>query len=359
MTKLTDKALQQRDSERLPQEALQAYLLEQGVIDSPILDIGQYPGGASNLTYRISTANQKMILRRPPFGHKAKSAHDMQREVRVLTALSPHLDVCPTPLHYSNDEALLGSEFYLMQRIEGVIIRREMPKGLAVTEPLCEKLCQTFVEQLVQLHTLDPASVGLEDFGKPQGYVQRQVQGWLHRMSQVVTDETLDFTALKEWLEAHQPEEQGIASIIHNDYKFDNVIWCEQSMLDGEAKMIGILDWEMATLGDPLMDVGNTLAYWIQADDSGAMLKTGMMPTHLPGMMLREQVASSYLSARGWPIQSLDYYRTFGLFRLAVIVQQIYFRFVRGESDNKKFASFGQLANLLINEATKAAGLKR
>ncbi len=357
MTELLDQAIEQRSSERLDQEVLQSYLMEQGVIQSPITSIQQFSGGASNLTYRVQTAEHDTILRRPPFGHKAKTAHDMKREVTVLTALSPHLDVCPKPLHYCDDESVMGSRFYLMERIEGVIIRHDMPKALLERPDMYALMCREFAGRLVQLHTLNPQKVGLAQFGKPEGYVSRQVNGWVGRMQAAKTANTLDDEPLTKWLVEQMPDDHAESAIIHNDYKFDNVIWDEQSLIDNAPKMIGVLDWEMTTLGDPLMDIGATLAYWVEAGDPPALIASGMMPTHMPGMLTREEFAQVYLNARGWPSQDLSYYRIFGLFRLAVIVQQIYYRYDLGQTDNPRFASFGDLANLLIHSASSTARL--
>ncbi|MFK8032448.1 MAG: phosphotransferase family protein [Gammaproteobacteria bacterium] len=355
MTDLLDQAKEQRSSERLDQNVLQTYLQEQNVIDSPITSILQFSGGASNLTYRVQTQNQDLILRRPPFGHKAKTAHDMKREVTVLNALSPRLDVCPKALHYCDDEAIMGSEFYLMERIQGVIIRRDMPQQLTAQSGLYADMCTEFATRLVELHSLDPAEVGLQEFGKPEGYVSRQVLGWTKRMQNAKTSNTLSFDALAAWLVEQMPKDHPHSAIIHNDYKFDNVIWDEQSLVDNKPKMIGVLDWEMTTLGDPLMDLGSTLAYWVEASDPPPLIATGMMPTHLAGMLTRSEFSNAYLAARGWASQDLSYYRIFGLFRLAVIVQQIYYRFDLGQTDNPRFASFGDLANLLIHTAARAA----
>ena len=174
-------------------------------------------------------------------------------------------------------------------------------------------------------------------------------------MQAAATANTLSFDGLTDWFVKHMPDDHAQSAIIHNDYKFDNVIWDEQSLLDNTPKLIGVLDWEMTTLGDPLMDLGSTLAYWVEASDPPALIATGMMPTHLDGMLTRQEFSDFYLKARGWQSQELSYYRTFGLFRLAVIVQQIYYRYDLGQTDNPRFAAFGELANLLIHTATKAA----
>lgn len=352
MTELLDRAREQRESERLDEDALQAYLMEEGVITTPITRIQQFSGGASNLTYRVRTDREDLILRRPPFGHKAKSAHDMKREVTVLSALSPHFDVCPEPVHYCDDEAVMGTEFYLMERIEGVIIRRDMPAELMNKPGLFERMCDEFARTLVELHTLDADAVGLGNFGKPSGYVARQVTGWTQRMEAAATANTLPFDRLTNWLDRHMPDDHSHPAIIHNDYKFDNVIWDQQSLLDNAPRIIGVLDWEMTTLGDPFMDLGSTLAYWVEAGDPAPLIAAGMMPTHLEGMLTRREFSDRYLQARGWPAQDLSYYRIFGLFRLAVIVQQIYYRYDLGQTDNPRFAPFGELANLLLYTAS-------
>lgn len=319
------------------------------------VEIAQFPGGASNLTYLVRSAAGEWVLRRPPFGTKARSAHDMGREYRILSRIHSAFPYAPRPLLFCADRDLLGEEFYLMERLKGLILRRDLPAGMALSPAQADALCRNLVDVHAELHAIDPEAAGLGELGRPEGYVARQVAGWSERYRAARTDDVPDNEALMSWLEANRPPEAPRAAIIHNDYKFDNVVLGETA--DG-WRITGVLDWEMATLGDPLMDLGASLAYWVQADDPEPLRQIRMLPTHLPGMMRRAEIVAYYCARAGLAPVHFDFYYVYGLFRLAVIVQQIYFRFVLGQTKNPRFAPFGQFCTVLSRSAEAVAAGK-
>ncbi len=347
MSQLPDQTMRVRDEDALDQDSLVQYLSE--ALGSRFADgdlsIRQFAGGASNLTYLLSTPQGDLILRRPPSGTKAASAHDMGREFRVLSALRPHFPYCPQALSYCETPEVLGTPFYLMSRINGLIPRRNMPVALDAAQH--SRLCEALIDRHVQLHQVDCTPEELAALGKPAGYVSRQVSGWNERYQAAMTDEAAVAGDLMQWLVDQQPPDQANGCLIHNDYKFDNVVLDP----DEPTRIIGVLDWEMATLGDPLMDLGCSLAYWIEADDPPPLQAIRQLPTQLPGMMTRQQVIDRYASSCQINPDNLGFYQVFGQFRLAVIVQQIYYRFANGQTSNPKFSQFGQIAQVLINHA--------
>ncbi|GAC1629812.1 MAG: phosphotransferase family protein [Nevskia sp.] len=310
------------------------------------IELKQFPGGASNLTYWLRIGEREMILRRPPSGTKARGAHDMGREFRVMQRLNPHFP-CPKPLAYCEDEGLIGSTFYVMEKFKGVILRRDLPKSLSYTPAQARQLCLNLIDTQIRLHNLDYEAAGLADLGKPAGYVGRQVSGWCERFEKAWTDDVPKCEAIMAWLKARQPADSPKAAIIHNDYRFDNVVLSP----DDGMSVIGVLDWEMATLGDPLLDLGSSLAYWVQGDDPNAMQAVRMQPSNIPGMLTREEIVRRYAEKTGREIANADWYYVFGLFRLGVIAQQIYYRYKLGQSKNPKFAAFGLFVGVLANVA--------
>ncbi len=316
------------------------------------LSIERLQGGASNLTYLLRAGDSELILRTPPHGTKAKSAHDMGREHRVLSHLYPVFPYCPKPLHYCADAGIIGAPFFVMEKLEGVILRRDLPEGMPLGPRDARALCENLLDVHVELHRVDYAAAGLHGYGKPDGYGERQVSGWCRRYVAARTEDVPDNAELMDWLTANLPESQGPASVIHNDYKFDNVVLTQRP--EG-WRITGVLDWEMATIGDPMMDLGCSLAYWVQADDPAPMQSVRMMPTHLPGMMTRKEIIDYYCAHTALAPESFDFYYVFGLFRLAVIAQQIYFRFARGESSDQRFAGFGRMGGVLSERAWDVA----
>jgi aminoglycoside phosphotransferase (APT) family kinase protein len=300
------------------------------------LTVQQFPSGYSNLTYLIAVGDTELVLRRPPFGTKAKSAHDMGREYRMLKALKPVYPYCPNPMLYSEDDAVMGCPFYVMERLKGIILRKDLPAGMSLAPQDARTLCENLIKVQLELHSLDYQALGLADYGKPEGYVRRQVEGWSMRYRNARTPDAPDCETVMAWLAEKMPPESSKPGIIHNDYKFDNVVLDAANPL----KIVGVLDWEMATIGDPLMDLGSSLAYWVEAGDPPNAHLFRMQPTNIPGALSREEVVALYAERSSLPIPNFDFYYGFGLFRLAVIAQQIYYRFYHGQTKDERFKLF-------------------
>lgn len=350
MTHALDQATAVRGENTFAVETILPFLREH-IPDLPTgeVTLQQFSGGASNLTYQLTVGTRALILRRPPSGTKAKTAHDMGREVRVLTALNPHFP-CPKPLAYCQDESLIGSPFYVMEKISGVILRRDIPKDASYDPAHARQLCLNLIDTQIKLHQLDYRDIGLENLGKPEGYVARQITGWCERFIAAHTDDVPRCEPVMAWLKAQQPKDSPKASLIHNDYRFDNVVLSPKDA----ATIIGVLDWEMATIGDPLMDLGSSLAYWVQSDDPKIVQGIRMQPSNLPGMLSRSEILDYYQEKTGIEVACPQYYYVFGLFRLAVIAQQIYKRFKLGQTSNPRYQAFGVFVTIL-NQAAEAA----
>ena len=331
-----------RPGEELDAEAVGEYLrgVIPGLTGSP--GVRQYRGGASNLTYEVSFGSDAFVLRRPPFGTKAKSAHDMGREFRIQKLLGSAFPYVPETIVYCSDESVIGSEFYVMKRLNGIILRADFPKDLELDRGRITLLCRHIIDCLIELHQVDTMGAGLGEIGKGEGYVRRQIDGWSRRFRDARTDNVPDFEEVMAWLDANVRDDAATC-VIHNDFRFDNIV------LDpgDPTKVIGILDWEMATVGDPLMDLGNSLAYWIESTDEPLLKMMRRQPTHLPGMMTRNDVIAYYSEQMGFGEVDFGFYRIYGLFRLAVIIQQIYYRFHHGQTSNPEFAGFYRMVSFL------------
>jgi aminoglycoside phosphotransferase (APT) family kinase protein len=348
-----DETREVRPGEELDLDKLRTFLREKlkltGVeLDLDRLTLRQFPGGYSNLTYLLRCGDRELVLRRPPFGSKVKSAHDMGREVHVLSKLSPVYPRAPRVLAYEATGDVLGAPFYLMERRRGVILRKQLPPQLAADPATLRRLCELLVDALVDLHAVDFAAAGLGELGKPAGYVERQVIGWTERYRGSQTDDIPAITEVAAWLAAHRPPD-GAPALIHNDFKFDNVVF-DPAL----GAITGVLDWEMATLGDPLMDLGTSLSYWAQASDPPLYHQLPFGPTATPGMMTREEVARRYLERSGRRTDALVFYYAFGLLKTAVIAQQIYYRFAKGLTKDARFATMIFAVRLLAEQARTA-----
>jgi len=341
-----DAPKQIRPGEELDAGKLAAFLEAQ--FGPGAVSVEQFPGGHSNLTYLVRHGDHEYVLRRPPFGSKVKSAHDMGREFTVLTRLAPVYDRAPRPFAYEATGEVLGAPFYLMERRRGVILRKVLPDGLAGDHAKIRRICEQLVDALVELHAVDYAAAGLGEFGKPVGYIERQVTGWTKRYVDAQTDELPALTESAAWLAAHLPAE-GAPALIHNDFKFDNVIF------DPELERItGVLDWEMATVGDPLMDLGTSLSYWAEATDPPALHHLPFGPTAAPGMMTRKELAAYYLARSGRHADDLVFYYAFGLIKTAVVLQQIYYRWRQGTTTDPRFAQLIYGVRMLAEQARTA-----
>ncbi|MFC7504448.1 phosphotransferase family protein [Nocardioides sp. CPCC 206347] len=307
-----------------------------------IREVRQFSGGASNLTYLLKTDDKDLILRRPPAGTKAKSAHDMGREYRIQSALAPVFPYVAPMVAFCEDDSVIGSEFYVMERVAGHIPRKEL--GLDLTPEQVRALCTNVLDLLVDLHAVDPEAAGLTTLGKGEGYVARQVGGWIGRFGKAKTWNVPSYKKVMKWLDQNQPADRATC-LIHNDFRFDNVVLDEAD----PTRPIALLDWEMATLGDPLMDLGAVTSYWVQADDSKLFRQFRRQPTHLPGMLTRKEVVDYYLAKSGFELTDKEwaFYEVFGMFRLAVILQQIYYRYHHKQTSNPAFKSFWIASHVL------------
>jgi aminoglycoside phosphotransferase (APT) family kinase protein len=351
-----DRARPIRAGEEVDLEPVARFLRETvpELRDASEIGIEQFPSGHSNLTYLVRAAGHEYVLRRPPFGSKVKSAHDMGREYRVLSKLHRVYPLAPEPVAFCEDESVLGADFYVMRRISGIILRKDLPAGLELSPAEIGAIHHTLIDNLVDLHALDPEGAGLGDLGKPAGYVERQVSGWSRRYVDSKTDDIPAIDELGRWLSENRPAESG-ASLIHNDYKLDNVV------LDADhpTRIIGVLDWEMATLGDPLMDLGTSLSYWVEAGDSDQYQAIRWGPTAVPGSLTRRQLAERYAERSGRDLTNILFYYCFGLFKTAVVLQQIYYRYKKGLTQDERFAPLIFGVRILADRGVEATGLGR
>lgn len=343
-----------RKGEELPEEPLKKYLKTQGLITSEhtTMSVEQFTHGYSNLTYLLFVEGKEFVLRKPPVG-AIKRGHDMSREFRVQRGLKAVFDKVPTMYAYSNDETILGSEFYLMEKVEGIILNYQEAKKRDLSPKDFGAVSATWLDTMVQLHALDYKACGLEDLGKPNGYVARQVTNWGKQYLKAATDEVAAAHQIMQWLEAHQPKSYD-SCLIHNDYKYDNVVFEDASWTEIKA----ILDWEMATLGDPLMDLGTSLGYWTVATDP-AFLQQGIpSPTLFEGNPKRSEIVQHYAEKSGRDVNNILFYYAFGLFKIAVIAQQIFYRYNKGLTTDPRFAQLDKAAAMCCAWAMKCVQTK-
>ncbi len=354
--------------------------------------VQQFPSGHSNLTYALQLGAREYVLRRPPFGAKIATAHDMGREYRILSHLHPVYPRVPRPYVYCEDESVIGAPFYVMERVSGLILRARPPEGIALTPELMRDLSTALIDNLAAIHAVDYRAAGLESLGKPEGYVARQVRGWSERYLNAKTDDIPEMERVARWLAdaKRQPPDSG-AALIHNDYKYDNVVFdpnviatlseakgkqspssnletpalaCGASVASSQpfdsaplrsgsllamtkAPIVAVLDWEMATIGDPLMDLGTTLGYWVDADDPPELRAASFGPTMLAGNLNRAGLVERYARASGRDVSNIQFYYVYALFKIAVIVQQIYKRYVQGYTRDARFAGLGEMVKVL------------
>jgi aminoglycoside phosphotransferase (APT) family kinase protein len=339
-----------RPGEELDLANLEPFLRSRFPEETGRLAVRQYPSGHSNLTYSLHLGSREMVLRRPPFGSKVKSAHDMGREFRVLSKLHAHYAPAPRVLLFCDDDSVLGAPFYLMDPIHGIILRRDVPSGLSFSPEVAGRVGESFLDNLALLHSLDYDTIGLGDLGKPQGYLGRQVRGWIERYHGSKTHDIPEVETISAWIQQHMPP-SGAAALIHNDYKYDNVILDPNNL----TKIIGVLDWEMCTIGDPLTDLGSALAYWVDADDPPEALETRWGPTSYPGSLTRAKLVQRYAEKTGRDVSNMAFFLTFARFKIAVIVQQIYYRFHQGLTHDERFAAMPHRIKLLLRAALQTA----
>jgi len=353
MTAPIDTTAAIREGETLDIAALESYLA--GAIPGAIgpLTIEQFPSGHSNLTYLLRLGARELVLRRPPFGSKVKSAHDMGREFRVLSGLSPVYAAAPRPLAYCEDESVIGAKFYVMERIRGVILRSKKPASLETSPDIVRGCCRSFVENLADLHALDYKSIGLAELYKGSNYVERQVNGWADRYTGSQTDDIPEIDAVVKWLKERIPADTG-AVLVHNDYKFDNIVLDPGDL----TRIIGVLDWEMATIGDPIADLGTSLGYWIEPSDEEMKVVQCFMTTE-SGALSRMQLAEIYAQRTGRDVSNILFYYVLALMKLAVIVQQIYYRYKQGLTKDERFAAMIYMVAILGRKAVASIESER
>ena len=333
--------------QELDLSALNNYLQQQGTSVGEVISCTRFTGGYSNLTYQLQTAGKEYVLRMPPHGANIKSAHDMGREFRVLQALKPHYPKVPAPLHYCESADIIGEPFYIMEKLDGIILRAHNAPRMNIAPETFRNLSAALIDNLVALHALDIHTTGLIQLGKPDGYVQRQVAGWIKRYYAAETDKIPSMDAVASWLQQQQPPAQAPA-FLHNDYKYDNVILNPANL----SAIVGVLDWEMATVGDPLMDLGASLAYWFEAGEEDVFKSYNL--TWLPGNFSRREVIAHYALKSGRDLSHIAFYYAFGLFKNAVIAQQIYHRWKQGHSSDPRFGALLPMIQLLGKKAADA-----
>jgi aminoglycoside phosphotransferase (APT) family kinase protein len=314
------------------------------------LQVRQFPSGASNLTYLVQVGDWEGVLRRPPFGPVPPKAHDMQREAGLLQKIHPVFPLAPKPYVFCDDLSIMGVPFYIMERRKGVVLNQSFPPNMTPTKELCHGISMTTVDTLVQIHAIDWRSAGLGELGYPEGFLGRQVKGWIERYFRAQTDEIPEVEPLTYWLAAHIPQSPA-PTVMHNDYKLNNILLGPDDL----TKITAVLDWEMTTIGDPLFDLAITLSYWIEASDPDDL--QNVLPTVIttPGFITREHFMELYAQKSGRDLSSMHFYMVFAYFRMVVIVQQIYARWKRGQTQDERFASFGgRVRNIIVYAAQLA-----
>jgi aminoglycoside phosphotransferase (APT) family kinase protein len=334
-----------RPGEELDVPSLQSYLSGRIEGAGSGIELEQFPGGHSNLTYLLRTGGREYVLRRAPLGPVAPKAHDMAREFNVLRAVHPHFAAAPKPYLLCEDTSVIGAVFYLMERRRGIVLRTEIPPEWAALPDHPQRLSQGFLDCLVTLHSVDVHAHGLTALGKPQGFVERQVRGWADRWYRARTGEQPEMDRVVQYLQTHIPPD-GPPTLVHNDFKLDNLMYSSGD----PGRVEAVLDWEMTTVGDPLVDLGLTLCYW---DPPDADVRDGPVPclTRGPGWFTREQLIEQYAARTGCKLDSLPFHEILGIFKLAVIIQQIYYRWFKGQTRDERFARFHLRVDSLIRAA--------
>jgi aminoglycoside phosphotransferase (APT) family kinase protein len=323
-----------RAGEEINRAALADYLNNHLPEGASGIEVEQFPNGHSNLVYLVRTEHREYVLRRPPLGPVAPKAHDMAREYRVLQAVNPHFPEAPQVFLLCEDPAVIGGTFFLMERRRGVVIRDSIPRELAAIPDYPRQVSEAFIDCLVRLHSIDVSQPGFSSLGKPEGFVERQVRGWAERWNRAKTEELPDMDRIVRWLADHLPQSRE-ATLVHNDYKLDNVM-----LRPSGDRVEAVLDWEMTTIGDPLADLGLTICYWSWAGMTAV--------TSQEGWYTRDQFLERYAARTGHDLTHIRYYEVLGIFKLAAILQQIYFRFHRGQTQDERFRTFDRRVRGLI-----------
>lgn len=349
-----------RAGEELDLARLNSYLRERlaaeasGFQPDTAIEVKQFPGGHSNLTYLICYGAQEFVLRRPPVGPVAPTAHDMPREFKLLSVINPQFPLAPKPLLLCEDSSIIGVPFYLMERRRGLIVRFKVPPQIGENVDLRRQVSESVVATLVALHAVDIHSTGIFQIGKPKGFVARQVRGWAERWQRSKTGELAEMDQVIAWLVDRIPvDSDAKATIVHNDFKLDNLMLDE----DNPARVVALLDWEMCTVGDPLVDVGLFLSYWTMKGAGGDEDQNSSLRavTNGPGWLTREEIIDRYEADTGRDLSRIVFYETFARFKVAVVIQQIYFRYVQGQTRDERFRNLDGLVHQLSREALELA----
>jgi aminoglycoside phosphotransferase (APT) family kinase protein len=343
---MNSETIEVREDEGFDLEALKRYM--RGRIEElpeGELEIRQFPSGASNLTYLLKVADWEGVLRRPPLGPVPPKAHDMYRESKILSHIHPAFPLAPEPYFLCEDESIIGAQFYIMERRRGVILDETFPEGYDPTPELCLGISETVVETLVELHAVDWREASLEDLGRPEGFLERQVKSWIERYDRAKTEEVEEVGPLTDWISNNVPE-SPVPTIIHNDYKLNNLVLNSEDLTEVRA----VLDWEMATIGDPIFELGVSMSYWLEPDDPEDLKKVMPTVTSMPGFLTRDEFMELYAEKSGRDLSNKRFYLTLGYFRLAAALQQIYARWYRGQTKDERFARFGNgVKDLLLH----------
>ncbi|MFD4815472.1 phosphotransferase family protein [Peribacillus butanolivorans] len=349
---MVDDTIPVRSGEELNLRTLEDFL-RKNVLDLPNepLELQQFSTGYSNLTYQLKMGEWEAVLRRPPLGPVAPKAHDMKREHHILSSINPYFQAAPEPILFSDDDSIVGSPFFLMERKHGVVIDSKFPEGVEPTSERCRQLSYVMVNQLADLHSIPYQKTGLAEISKPEGFIERQVHGWISRYERAKTDEIKEVGPLIDYLQKNIPQ-YSQTSIIHYDYKINNAMF-NQNL----SEMVGLFDWEMSTVGDPLADLGVALSYWTESSDP-ELIKFGLgqaSVTTLDGFLTRQEFIEAYAVRSGRNVSNIDFYLTFGYFKLAVILQQIYYRYKKGQTNDLRFSKLGTTVKSLITHAAHVA----
>jgi len=341
-----------REDEDFDRDAVERYMREhiEGLPEGK-LEVWQFPSGASNLTYLLKIGDWEGVLRRPPLGPVPPKAHDMERESRLLMKIHEAFTLAPKPYFFTDDESIIGAQFYVMERRKGVIVDDEFPEGAETSEELCRGMSRMVADTLVELHAVDWREAGLEDLGRPEGFLQRQVKGWIGRYDEAKTEEIEEVGPLTDWLTKDIPESPD-PTIVHNDYKLNNLVLNPDDLTEVRA----VLDWEMTTIGDPLFDLAVSLSYWVEPDDPQELKEVLPTVTDTPGFITRKEFIDYYAEKSGRDLSRIHWYMVFGYFKLAVILQQIYARWHKGQTKDERFANFNERVRNLILHANTLAG---
>ncbi len=339
-----------RAGEGFDAEALAAYLRGKLPGAENPLAVRQFGGGAANLTYLLDFGTHAYVLRRPPLGPVAKTSHDMAREYKVLSVLYQDYPYAPRAFHYCGNREIIGSDFIIMERRHGVVVRRSIPPQFASFRDGPRRMSEAVVDALADFHAVDYEALGLADLGRPDGFVQRQIEGWYRRWQKAKLHDLPEMESVYTWLKDNQQPSQRF-SLVHNDFKLDNVMLAD----DDPGRVVAVFDWDMCTLGDPLSDLGALLTYWTEAADPPYLHAVAMMPVGDMGFMTRDELVQRYVEKSGRSVDHVNFYHALGLFRLTVIIAQIYIRYTRGQTQDKRFAAFEQMIPLMARAAQETA----